>query len=69
MPRTADADVEDANILLPFSNSIEPLFHAMILAVTIQASFRKQVVTYREVLCSRALFASIPILTLSLNIA
>ena len=30
IPRTADADVDAANIFDPLSNSSEPLFHAMI---------------------------------------
>ena len=30
IPLTADADVDDANILDPFSNSMLPLFHSTI---------------------------------------
>ena len=70
IPRTAAADVDAAMILDPFSNSKLPLFHTRIPCCIQLGKFSYAVCNLpSKSLAVCALFARIPILTLSLKIA
>jgi len=70
IPRTALADVEAANILLPFSSSKDPLFQDIIPCCIHFGKFSYAVCNLlRSSLAVAALFARMPILTLSLKTA
>ena len=68
IPRTALADVEAANILLPFSNSSDPRFHDKTPCCIHLGTFSYAVCKRpSNSLAVAALFASIPMFTLSLK--
>ena len=68
LPRTADAEVEAASILLPFSNSSDPLFHDRTPCCNHLGKFSYASCNLpNKSLAVEALFAKIAILTLGLN--
>ena len=70
IPRTAEADVDAANIFDPFSNSNDPLFHAMIPCCIHFGKFSYAVCNLpNKSIAIFALFARIPMFTLSLKTA